>query len=223
MKRIVALMITMALVFTAMPNYAVLNNAGFEGGIHRNERDKKKLKEYKEMIFITGSPTLLQGTIEIKESDKKLTYKYKLASKDNTIAMTRDIDLERLIDDNTYHRQVMEANNITKYKETITIDDEDGRKNYVLTDYRLHNSTIDDNQPVVTYYQGGWVGTKVYTINGTEGKIIEEITGDIYGYDHYWGGTETQKIHKDITYITEDENYEEQKQYGYADIDISFN
>lgn len=223
MKRIVALLITATLVFTAMPNHAVLNNAGFEGGIHRNERDNKKTKEYKEMIFVTGSPILLQGTVEIKESEKKLTYKYNLTSKDKTITMKRDIDLERIIDNNTYHRQVMEANNITKYKETITINGADGRKTYELTDYQLHNSTIDDNEPVVTYYQGGWVGTKVYTINKTEGKVLEEITGDIYGYDHYWGGTETQKIHKDITFIAEDENYEEQKQYGYADIDISFN
>lgn len=64
MKKIVTLIITAILIFTAMPNYAVLNNAGFEGGIHRNERDTKKTKEYKEMLFITGKPILLQGTIE---------------------------------------------------------------------------------------------------------------------------------------------------------------
>lgn len=223
MKKIIPLLIAATLIFTAMPNYAVLNNAGFEGGIHKNERDTKKTKEYKEMIFITGDPVLLQGTVEIKETDKKLTYKYNLSSKDKTITMKRNIDLERIIDNNTYHRQAIEANNITKYKEVISIETEDGETEYELTDYQLHNSTIDDNEPVVTYYQGGWVGTKVYTVNETEGKIIEEITGDIYGYDHYWGGTETQKIHKNITFITEDEDYEEIEQYGYADIDVSFN
>ncbi|SDY69802.1 S-layer homology domain-containing protein [Proteiniborus ethanoligenes] len=223
MKKILSLVIILALVFTAMPNYAILNNAGFEGGIHKNERNTQKTKEYKEMLFITGTPTLLQGTVEIKESEKKLTYNYKLSSKDGKISMTRNIDLERIIDDNTYHRQRVEVNNITKFKETITVNDEDGKKTYALTNYLLHNSTIGDNQPVATYYQGGWGGSKEYTINKTEGKVIEEITGDIYGYDHYWGGTETQKIHKDITFITEDENYKEIKQYGYVDIDVSFN
>lgn len=223
MKKIVTLIITAILIFTAMPNYAVLNNAGFEGGIHRNERDTKKTKEYKEMLFITGKPILLQGTIEIKESEKKLTYKYELSSKDKSITMKRNIDLAREIDDNTYHRQTIEVNNITKYKETITINEDGGKTTYELTDYQLHNSTIDDNQPVATYYQGSWGGTKVYTINKTEGKITEEITGDIYGYDHYWGGTETQKIHRDITHATADSDGKKNEWYGYVDIDVSFN
>ncbi|WP_352420275.1 S-layer homology domain-containing protein [Proteiniborus sp.] len=223
MKKIISFLIAATLIFTAMPNYAVLNNAGFEGGIHRNERDTKKTKEYKEMIFITGNPTILHGTVEIKETDKKLSYKYNLTSKDKTITLKRTIDLSREIDNNTYHRQAIEVNSLTKYKETINVETGDTEVEYELTDYQLHNSTIDDNQPTVTYYQGGWGGTKVYSINETEGKVIEEITGDIYGYDHYWGGTETQKIHKDITFITEDENYKEEKQYGYVDIDVSFN
>lgn len=223
MKKLAAFLLTAALLFSAMPSYATLNNAGFEGGIHRNEKDNKKTKEYKEILFITGEPILLHGTVEMKETEKKLTYKYELSSKDGTVTLKRSVDLSREIENNSDHRQVIEVNSLTKYKEIIEVETEDEEIEYELTDYQLHNSTVDDMEPAVTYYQGGWNAAKMYTINETEGRVIVEITGDIYGYDHYWGGTETQKIHKDITYITEDEDYNEVKNYGYVDIDVSFN
>ncbi|MGF7058907.1 S-layer homology domain-containing protein [Brassicibacter mesophilus] len=223
MKRVTAVLIAAVMIFTSLPNYAQINNAGFEGGIHKNERDYKKIKQYKEVIFLTGKPIALEGTVEIKIYDKKLNYEYDLSSKDKKVTLNRDIDLERIIDNNTKHRQIVEVNNIIKCKETIKVEDEAGKMTYTLVDYQLHNSTIDDNQPVVNYYQGSWGGTKTYEINKKEGKVVVDITGNIYGYDHYWGATETQKIHKDITYTFEPEEGEDIEWYGYADVDASFN
>jgi len=223
MKRIVAVIIVALIVFTSLPNYASINNAGFEGGIHRNERDYNDTKQYKEVIFITGKPIVLEGTVELEIDEEELTYEYELTNKDKTVILEREIELERIIDDNQGHRQVVEVNNILDYEETITIEDGNGEGEYELVEYQFHNSTLDDNQPVVDYYHGSWLGTKVYSINEDEGQVTVSITGNIYGYDHYWGATETQTIHQDINYVYIDEDGDEIDWYGYADIDVSFN
>jgi len=127
-KRPVALLIVILILISNISTYARNNNAGFEGGIHKNEMDYKKTKEYKEVTFFTGSPIALEGTVEMKITDKKLVYKYILSNEDKTVTMKRDMELERIIDDTSRDRQVVEVNNITKYKETLTIEDENGEE-----------------------------------------------------------------------------------------------
>ncbi|WP_242863250.1 S-layer homology domain-containing protein [Caloranaerobacter ferrireducens] len=221
MKRITIVLI-LVLILHSLTVYAQINNAGFEGGIHKNEMDYKKTKQYKEVIFLTGKPILLEGKVEIKIKDKKLEYKYELSSKDGQATLKRDIELERIIDDNSHPSQRIEVNNILDYDEEIIVKDNGNQITYTLVDYQFHNSTIDDNQPIVDFYSGNWLGTKTYSINQNEGQVVVEITGNIYGYDHYWGATETQKIHKDINYSLNlgDTTL---NWYGYADVDVSFN
>jgi hypothetical protein len=222
MRKVVSVIATIILLLQTCFAFAEINNAGFEGGIHKNEKDYKKEKQYKEVIFLTGEPILLQGTVELKIRDEKLEYEYELSNSDGTVTLEREIELERIIDDYSHDTQIVETNNIVDYDEEITVDRGGAAGVYTLIDYQFHNSTIDDNQPVITYYLGNWLGTKTYRINENEGEVKVEITGNIYGYDHYWGATETQKIHKDIYYksLGNDEPIE---WYGYADIDVSFN
>lgn len=202
--------------------YSEVYNAGFEGGIHKNEIDYKKAKEYKEVIFFTGEPIVLKGTVKIKSTDKKLNYEYELVSEDGKVELEREIDLNRTIDHDDISRQIVEVNDVIDFDEEIIIEDGDNTTTYTLTKYVLHNSAVDDKQPVVGYYAGNWLGDKTYDINDGEGKVTVNITGDIYGYDHSWGATETQKIHEDISFERKvDDDIIEW--YGYADIDLSFN
>ncbi|AFS77248.1 S-layer domain-containing protein [Gottschalkia acidurici 9a] len=223
MKKFIAALMTTILLISPLSAFAEFGNAGFEGGIHKNERDSKKTKEYKELLLITGKPVMLEGTIEPKYSDKKVTYKYTLANKDKTVQLKRNLEFDREINFSNNQKQIVEVNNITKYTETITDQSEGERTTYTLTDYQLHNSTVDDNQPVVTFYQGNWEGTKTYAINRDEGEIEVSISGTTYGYDHFWGGTETQKIHQDINYSRKTEDDKTMTWYGNSDIDVSFN
>ncbi|KPU27433.1 S-layer protein [Caloranaerobacter sp. TR13] len=221
MKKI-TIVLVLVLILHSLTVYAQINNAGFEGGIHKNEMDYKKTKQYKEVIFLTGKPILLEGKVAIKIKEKKLEYKYELSSKDGQATLKRDIKLERIIDDNSHPSQKIEVNNILDYKEEIIVKDNGNQTTYTLVDYQFHNSTIDDTQPIVDFYSGNWLGTKTYSINQNEGQVVVEITGNIYGYDHYWGATETQKIHKDINYSLNSGDTT-LNWYGYADIDVSFN
>ncbi|KNF09768.1 S-layer domain-containing protein [Gottschalkia purinilytica] len=222
MKRLVALIMTAIIITLPLTGYAQRGSAGFEGGIHKNESDFSKSKLYKEMIYITGKPTLLQGEIETKIKDKSITYKYQLYNEDRTIKLTRSLDLERQLNPSADNRQVVEVNNMKKYKETIDVTEGSNKTKYELQDYQFHNSTLDDNLPIVTFSQGNWQGKKTYNINKTEGLVTVGLTGNIYGYDHYWGGTETQKVRHDISY-TRGTGKDAVSWYGSADMDVSFN
>lgn len=223
MKKIFSIILSILLLSQSYIAIAQYNNAGFEGGIHKNEADYRKEKQYKEVIFLTGKPISLKGTVELNVRDKKLEYEYQLQSEDGSVTLEREIELERIIDSQSHETQTIEVNNIIDYDEEIIIDDNGEETVYTLVDYQFHNSTIDDNQPVVSYYLGNWLGNKTYTINEDQGEVRVDITGNIYGYDHYWGATETQTIHKDIRYTLTDENDNTLEWYGYADIDVSFN
>lgn len=223
MKKIISTLLAVILIFQGYASFAQLNNAGFEGGIHKNEMDYRDEKKYKEVIFLTGEPILLEGTVELKIRDEKLEYEYELSNKDETVTLEREVELERIIDDESHETQISEVNNILDYDEEIVVNLGGQSNTYTLVDYQMHNSTIDDKQPVVTYYLGNWLGSKVYSINDNEGEVKVDISGNIYGYDHYWGATETQKIHKDISYSQQIDDDSVIEWYGYADIDVSFN
>lgn len=218
MKKIITLILVTLLLLQAITTFAANNNAGFEGGIHKNELDYKNEKQYQEVIFITGKPIVVYGTVKITIKDDKISYVYKkLSSKDKTVTLDRTVELERKIDDTSVERQVVEVNNITKFTEKITA----GSDSFKLTEYVFHNSTINDEQPVVDYYTGNWQGYKIYTKNDGDKKVEVNITGDIYGYTQNWGATETQKINhfiKQIDVLTDKTDWT-----GYADIDVSFN
>ncbi|WDV46038.1 S-layer homology domain-containing protein [Clostridiaceae bacterium M8S5] len=217
MKKI--LCIITLIISLSTSSFAQINNAGFEGGINKDEQDYKREKQYKEVIFITGKPVVLYGKVKMLVKDKKLTYDYvDMKSKDGTVTMKKKIELERIIEDNESIKQVREENNIVKYKEEISDSNGD---TYVLEDYQFHNSTIDDNQPMINYYSGNWLGTKTYMINDGERKIISETTGGIYGYDHYWGATETQKIKQYLKKVNTKTDKIEWT--GSSEMNISFN
>lgn len=218
MKKILSTILIVSILLQPIVINADNNNAGFEGGIHKNEQDYNDTKQYKEVIFLTGQPIMLEGTVEIKVDEDELSYEYKLTNTDGTVILEREIELERIIDSTSHDRQTIETNNIVDYDEEIIANG----YQYELTDYQFHNSSIDDKQPVVNYYAGNWLGTKTYSVNGGQAEIIIEITGEIYGYNHYWGATQTQRLHKDITYqqkgVTNPVEW-----FGYTDLDVAFN
>src|SRR6056297_3656108 len=118
MKKIASLILILMLIGN-IGAYAQIDNPGFEGGIHKNEQDYKKKKEYKEVIFITGEPILLEGTVEISIKDKKIEYEYQLSTQDKNILLDREVEFDRVIEKNVYNNQQVEANNITDFDEDI--------------------------------------------------------------------------------------------------------
>lgn len=196
MKRVVSVALAAIMLLSPIASEAQRGGTGFEGGIRRNERDSSKSKSYKEVIYITGEPVELAGTLETKVAAKSIRYKYELENVEKGVTLSRNLTLARELSPSEDKTQVVEVNKITKYKEEIEADGDE----YELVEYQFHNSTVDDNQPMVTHYQGSWNGKKVYAVNEDEAELTQTITGNTFGFDQFWGATEKQVLRYELEY-----------------------
>lgn len=171
---------------------------GYEGGI-KNEMI------YQEVIFITGEPILLTGTIDIRKTERsnRVTerYTYKLANPQHEAELSRTVSIDNDMTINGGQKQ--EVLSLNSYKETIEVK---GQKFEVdNNNIQWSKSNIQDTKPGVIYFAGNWDARKNYTINKDEGNVIVETKGTVVGYDQYWGETETQTLQHFIQYNKEGE------------------
>jgi N-acetylmuramoyl-L-alanine amidase len=192
--------------------------SGYEGGISSGSvggaasgtaANAAINSQYKEVCFVSGEPVVFDGTLSIKKSlktDAKTkqdvitsVYIYKLSNLGKAATLTRTL---------TYITNVTtEANGQKTEKtvlkspslETIKI----GSNSYILTSYdSFTRSNLLDPKPAINYYMGNVLGTKVYRYTSTAtggvasgGTVsVSVTTGNFYGYEQYWGSTETEKV-----------------------------
>lgn len=191
MKKIVILMTVLTCLLTSTVQ-AVQGDNGYQGGVSAST-GWKDTYDYQEVVFITGKPVVFSGEVKIKRSVK-----------DDHETITYDYDLKHGESD-TLKRKVVFTTNITKkndqiVKETVLKSKPSERINIDGVTYILNNnnmtfsmSTITDDRPAVDYFAGNWNGKKVYNVGDGE-TITVTATGQLYGYDQYWGNTETQEI-----------------------------
>ncbi|NLW40777.1 MAG: hypothetical protein GXY96_07615, partial [Tissierellia bacterium] len=212
-------------------NSFAINIPGYEGGI-QNETI------YKEVIFVTGEPIIMEGTLTIKTKEKNNiiteTYTYKLENKAYDAKLSRSITLKETLEPNG--QQIKSTKILEKYKETINI----GRKRYEVKDsqYQWNQGTIVHNTPLLSYYAGDFSARKTYDINKGEESLVVESVGYLVGYNSPWSSTQTQTIDYILNYenkLTEDtwqgtatveSSFNKTKDYSYAEnipSQISFN
>ena len=162
--------------------------------------------KYIEVVFITGEPIVMEGTIDIRVTEKSNSvterYTYRLENLAKNAKLTRIVNLTKNLA--LKGTQRVDSHNITSYKETLEVN---GVK-YETTEKNVQWSKSDIYQikPAVTYLAGNLDARKTYTINKTAGKVSVEIKGSSVGYDQYWGTTETQIQDHYIQYETYGEN-----------------
>lgn len=212
MKKPIILIIILSILVAPIKSFAI-NIPGYEGGI-QNET------VYKEVIFVTGEPIIMEGTLTIKTKEKNNivteTYTYKLENKAHNAKLNRSITLKETLEPNG--SQVKSTKTLEKYKETITID----RKRYEVKDshYQWNQGTIIHNTPLISYYAGDFSARKTYDINRGEESLIVESVGYLVGYNSPWSATQTQTI----DYILNYENkLTEEAWEGTATVESSFN
>ena len=208
-----------ALLLSAFPltafgtTFSNLEIPGYEGGI-------QDPRIYREMVFITGEPVLLEGDIAITDRAGRVTYNYRnMTNREGTVTMTRNVTLERDITENG-NDQKTETFRLTRFRETITAEgatyQSDERSN------QWSQSTVFHAKPAATYFAGNWDGRKYYTINGTEGRVIVETRGSRVGYDQHWSTIDTQTLVHYIDYETGTGN-DQIRWQGTAQVQVSHN
>lgn len=221
-KFIAFMMAILYIIISPISAFASTNNAGFEGGISKNNSGVKAEYDYKEVIFITGKPVVLYGKVQMNEDQTSFTFK-DLKSADGTITASKKIGLDR-VENTESPLQTIETINLASFTENITVTDDNGQTTYTLSDYQFHSSVVKDNQPVIQFYQGMWNRCrKEYIINGNVADTVSvDIDGSVYGYDTYWSSTETHTIKHNIHY-NQKSGETPVEWYGYGNIELSFN
>lgn len=184
---------------------AAEGDCGYEGGIVGELSGKEY--EYQEVIFLTGKPIVVRGSLIIKKSIKKdsetWTYTYvNLKNSEEKVNISRTIgfDVKVVRKGENQIQKVVSLKGVPS--ERITID----RVTYTLRKYKFSKSTIVDVKPVIQYFAGNFVGEKVYSVSGNTGSTSSTITvktsGKVFGYNQYWSDAESQVI----DYLIESKN-----------------
>lgn len=198
-----AIVVLAAMVFcsAALTVFAGGIELGYEGGITSGSADEKTTLEYREVCFITGEPIELTGTVSVRKSARQdtinTTYTYNLKNADKNMTLVRNVSYSIKTAEAT-DGQVVEEISISKNpSETIRV----GNDVYFLRNYEFSCSRIIDKKPAINYFAGNMRGRKTYQLTSVNngGSVTVEVTGKSFGYDQYWGNTETSILNYEIS------------------------
>ena len=192
-------MIVMVFLMTMMPVFSEI--ASFEGGLVKEMTLTSGTYNYQEVLFITGEPILLTGTIKIPtipedKASYTLKYDYELRNVDENIELSRSVTYSVTKTLKDTYKQTLYNYEMTKLDESIDV----AGVEYTLDSKNFTRSMTYDNTAAVDYFSGNLYLKRMYYINGdqytNEGKVSVEITssndeGALIGYDHLWGTAET--------------------------------
>lgn len=180
--------------------------ASMDGGVVGDPTMDNNTYEYQEVLFISGEPIELNGTVQVPTipTDKdtyKASYTYELYNTASNVTLDRTIVFDVTKEKNEEMSQTVTKTEVSSLDEEITVDG----VTYTLGGYIFDESSLTDNTPAVDYYAGSIYFKRTFYKNGemqtNEGKVVIEATSDtVIGFNHQWGGAETQIMDYKITY-----------------------
>jgi len=190
MKRrsiLTAVFMVMTVCFTLLFSPRALSFTGYEMGLND--------KEYREIVFVSGKPTVFKGTVKettrVRDNNEQVTLSYKLegvSGSDNKLS--RSVKLTTSIEKRG--NQEVHVTTLDSLTESITID---GQQYKLVKDSVFFNgSKVIDHQTVIDYLTGNWHLKKVYEIGRGEGEVTVEMSGESDGYRNAWGEGETRAV-----------------------------
>lgn len=149
---------------------------------------------YQEVVFVTGKPVLLTGTVKVTEKEKNgqrtEKYTYKLENAGSKAKMTRTASfITTLYPDSGQTREVTE---LESFKESIDIDGKKFETDDEVS--KMTKSQVTHQKPAVDYFAGDYKIRKVYDVDKGKGEMVVDVMGNSVGYEQYWGATETRTI-----------------------------
>jgi len=223
-KKMISLGALMVLMLTTMLSvmskaYGSEGEIGFFGGIsegdylpkniekHVNISDNKTpVYAYKEMIFISGEPVEVTGTITVDVEDDdimaassgiyKERYIIKANNKANDVTLARSLSLNTAywIYEGEFKRQIIKDSELVSWVESITTPT--GAYSLDSDSAIFSKATVEDITAGVAYYSTTLSYSGIFKdADGNEISVVVENNGDdIYGYKQPWSKVETQKL-----------------------------
>lgn len=224
MKRWIIFILISSILISSL-SYAAENEMGHSGGISEGSNLPKTIEkyvnipsyttntyQYKEVIFITGTPLVFEGTIEVALDDTKIdedpigsyTETYTIEAKN----LEENGTLERKLSFTTYYRVIDREfkkiidteSELSGWEETIKIGDDKYELDESMSSF--YKSGIKDVTPGVVYYDTD-VTYVARFIDGDKQVVTISGEGSNYGFDQPWSKIETQDRHITIDYKEE--------------------
>jgi len=180
--------------------WAAEGDCGYEGGISSGVAINK-IYDYKEVVFVTGEPIVVEGNLTVKKTIKDTaeswTYSYaSLKNDDETVVLNRTVAYDVVVNKKDGGQVQKQVSIKGTPKETIKVD----KLTYTLKKYNFSKSTIIDEKPIAQYFAGEFMGDKTYSVTGGSSVDTVKVTtkGQIYGYNQYWSNTEAQNVEYSI-------------------------
>lgn len=189
---------------------------GFFGGISEGDYLPKTIEkyvpvsasnsseyDYKEVIFISGEPVEVTGTITVSIADEdileesegsyKESYVIRAANTEKGTTLTRNMQLNTsyYIKDGAFKKQIVKNSYLTSWTETITT--EEGTYTLEQGSAIFSKATVEDLTPGVSYYNTT-LSYSAYFGDGNGNRILMTVAGDVYGYKQPWSRVETQYL-----------------------------
>lgn len=168
----------------ALPAYAL---EGYELGVSNG-------REYREMVFVGGTPKLYVGTVKTTSKTRgnvvQTTLTYKLKAQGGTDALSRTVKLESDISKND--TQEVYATRLVSMTESLQVG---GLKLKLNKDSLYFTaSRVIDHRPISDFYTENWHWKKVYEAGKGGSTITVEASGQRQGYSNAWGAGSTDTI-----------------------------
>ncbi|MGE5397553.1 MAG: S-layer homology domain-containing protein [Chitinophagales bacterium] len=158
-------------------------------------------KEYREVVFLGGSPSVFTGTVKETTKTKgdivQTSLTYKMEDPTSKGKLSRTARLESKIT-RSGTQEVYETT-LTGLTETIKVSDASLKLN--KDDLFFSASKIVDHRSVIDFYTENWHFKKVYEAgkSGTGGLLVYEAWGTREGYDSAWGKGSTANVTAQVT------------------------
>lgn len=218
-KQIFSVITIFILLMSSIVTYGAEGEIGFFGGVSEGEYLPKTIEKYvtvtqkkvpyvyKEVVFISGVPIEVTGTITttigtvdlIKNPSGTFKEQYVVTASnvEKGVTLNRNLVLNTAyyLKEGEYKKQIIKNSYLTSWTESIVTDA--GSYTLVPTTAIFSKATVEDITPGVTYYST----TLSYsgTFNNADGKsIFVAVGGDIYGYRQPWSKVETQHLNMGI-------------------------
>ncbi|HYE81023.1 MAG TPA: S-layer homology domain-containing protein [Clostridia bacterium] len=193
---------------------------GYEPGISGEATSNKGEFKYKEVVFVSGEPVLLEGTISVKEDSRgtKTTLEYELFNTQEEAQLTRKVVFLNSASSNSLGNQTTYASSLDpKYDETIQI----GSDTYELTEYLFTRSGLIDDKTIIRYVVSDWNGSKTYSKNDGAGEVKVDFSTNMVGYNNYWSSTETSFYNYSITYTYKEDVTDTDFEEAYGTVEFA--
>lgn len=198
----------LSLAFLVLPlahtisSTAVTASLGYNGGIGVAERFVQERFLYREVVFVSGRPVVLDGTLTLRRSARQgretTTYTFNLANAEQDAAMTR-VQIHATTVNTLPNGQISRNTELSRAPtEVIRI----GGNTYTLISETFTRSGLTDPRPAIDYQAGEFRSVKVFRIgNGAAAPTVTvESSGSVHSYNQHWSSTQTLKTKAQITW-----------------------